>query len=57
MRKRQKHILYCELPFNSREEFERFMESEGIDIEKISTMSCEDLQRAANDYLNRQTHK
>ena len=57
MKKRQKHILYCELPFNSREEFERFMESEGIDIEKISTMSCEDLQRAANDYLNRQTHK
>ena len=50
---------YCELPFNSREEFDRFIESEGIDIEfgKESTMSGEELQRKANDYLERQKHK
>lgn len=48
---------HCELPFNSIDEFRRFQKSEGLDDEKIRTMSGEDLQRAAKDYLDRQTHR
>jgi len=43
---------YCILPFKSRDEFDQFTESEGLDLEKISSMTCEELQRMAQKFLD-----
>ncbi len=43
---------YCILPFKSRDEFEQFTESEGLDLEKIRSMAGEELQRMAQKFLD-----
>ena len=50
---KMKNKRYRILPFKSRDEFEQFTESEGLDLEKISSMTGEELQRMAQNFLDK----